>query len=89
MIKHLTIKLYGRVQGVFFRQTTLEEALKLSLKGTVQNMPDGSVEVHAEGDKEDINQLIKWCQQGPEHARVERVETIEVKAQNYQNFTII
>lgn len=64
----------GRVQGVFFRLRTKEEADKLGLTGWVKNNGDGSVKVLAEGDNHKLEQLIDWCNHGPEHAKVDKVE---------------
>jgi len=64
----------GRVQGVFFRSRTQEEAEKLGLVGWVKNTPDGKVEIVAEGDKEKLEELIAWCKKGPLFAKVENVE---------------
>jgi acylphosphatase len=69
---HLVVS--GRVQGVCFRYETQKTALELGLKGMVRNRMDGSVEVVAEGDKKIIEQLIGWCWQGPDMARVDEVE---------------
>ena len=63
----------GRVQGVFFRHHTQEMAVSLGLKGWVRNRQDGSVEAVFEGDKEMINQVIRWCHRGPSQARVTEV----------------
>jgi acylphosphatase len=68
------LKIHGRVQGVFFRATTQEEALRLGLTGWVRNCPDGSVETVAEGELEKIEEFIRWCRHGPPSARVERVD---------------
>lgn len=65
---HLIIE--GRVQGVFFRYSTLQEAVRLRVKGWVRNCPDGSVEVLAEGPREKIENLISWCRHGPPGAHV-------------------
>jgi acylphosphatase len=89
MVKHFKIRIAGRVQGVFYRQSTLEEATKLGLKGTVQNLPDGSVEIHAEGDEKKLEELILWCKEGPQHADVNNVEIQELKLANYKHFRII
>ncbi|MDP6476716.1 MAG: acylphosphatase, partial [Nitrospinaceae bacterium] len=59
------IIVHGRVQGVFFRASTQTRALELSLVGWVRNLPDSSVEIHAEGDRENLELLIEWCRQGP------------------------
>ena len=69
---HIIIK--GWVQGVFFRASTVEEADRLGLKGWVKNCPDGSVEVVAEGSKNQINVIIQWCHRGPPGARVQNVQ---------------
>lgn len=67
------LKIEGRVQGVFFRASTVEEAIRLGLKGWVRNCPDGSVETVAEGARRKIDDLINWCRHGPPGARVENV----------------
>lgn len=69
---HLYIS--GRVQGVFYRVYTQEQAQKLGLKGWVQNLPDGRVEAVFEGEKEDVDEMIEWCKKGSPGAKVERVE---------------
>ncbi len=68
---HLIIK--GRVQGVFYRATAAETATALSLAGWVRNMPDGGVEIVAEGGKPAIEKLVEWCWQGPPAAHVKSV----------------
>jgi acylphosphatase len=69
---HLLIE--GRVQGVYFRASTVAQAQKSKVTGWVRNRPDGSVEVLAEGARESIERLIEWCRRGPQGARVSRVE---------------
>ncbi len=64
----------GRVQGVWYRASTQERAVGLGLKGWVRNMPDGRVEVLAQGPADRIQALIDWCYQGPPLARVERID---------------
>ena len=68
---HLWIE--GRVQGVFFRASTMDKARELGLTGWVRNNPDGSVEVVAEGPKEVVEELVAWSHHGPRHAVVESV----------------
>ena len=63
----------GRVQGVFFRYHTQEVAIQLGVKGWVKNRRDGYVEAIMEGDKEKVDQVIKWCHHGPSEARVTKV----------------
>jgi len=77
---HLTIE--GRVQGVFFRTSTLDQAARLGLKGWVRNCPDGSVEVVAEGERKKIDSLVDWCRHGPPGAHVRNVR---LQWENFQN----
>ncbi len=67
----------GRVQMVFFRYSTCQEAQKLGVTGWVTNRPDGNVELVAEGTKEAVDALIEWCRTGPPNARVTSVEVSE------------
>jgi len=64
----------GRVQGVFFRSETQDEALRKGVTGWVRNLPDGKVEAVFEGEKDKIEALIEYCRRGPPGARVTRVE---------------
>ncbi len=65
----------GRVQGVSYRAYTVETAVELGLKGWVRNTPDGGVEIMAEGKKDGVEKLIKWCENGPSLADVRSVHT--------------
>ncbi|MBI5778008.1 MAG: acylphosphatase [Planctomycetes bacterium] len=69
---HLHIS--GIVQGVFFRHYTFETAHKLGLTGWVRNLANGQVETVFEGPKDKIDEMVKWCQQGPDSARVTSVD---------------
>jgi acylphosphatase len=87
-VKHYDIKVYGKVQGVFFRSTTTDLANELNIKGRVKNEQDGSVFIQAEGSQEKLNRFIEWCQNGPENAEVERVETSEDEVVGFQTFKV-
>ncbi len=63
----------GRVQGVWFRESTRREAVRLGLAGSASNLPDGRVEVVVVGSGKDIDQLSAWLQHGPTMARVDDV----------------
>lgn len=67
----------GRVQGVFFRDTTRRQARRLNLTGHAINLPDGRVEVLACGEAQDVQALCDWLWQGPSHARVDSVTCTE------------
>ena len=69
------IKVYGKVQGVFFRHFTVIEANKLGITGFVLNAAEGTVEITAQASEEKLNEFIRWCHHGPERARVDKVET--------------
>lgn len=66
---------YGRVQGVFFRDFVRRQAAKADLTGYVHNLPDGAVEVRAAGEREQLAELVAHLRAGPPAARVERVMT--------------
>ena len=63
----------GRVQGVFYRASAQQEAMRLGLSGEIRNLPDGRVEAIVEGPKERIDEFIAWCKRGPPSADVEHV----------------
>jgi len=68
---HLVIK--GEVQGVFYRASAREEAMRLGIFGWVRNLPDGDVEAEVEGPEEPVQQFIRWCKRGPPSAVVSDV----------------
>jgi acylphosphatase len=74
-MRHLTIRIYGKVQGVFYRQSAKREALRHGLAGVARNEPDGSVLIEVEGNEEALDRFLSWCRVGPSAARVERVES--------------
>jgi acylphosphatase len=76
------------VQGVYFRQSTLEKALELGITGTVCNREDGTVEILAEGSKEQMKNFIDWCKVGPRKARVDRIDINEQPLKNFTGFII-
>ena len=73
---HITkhIQLYGRVQGVFFRESMSRKARQLGLSGWVRNCSDGSLEALLQGDESAVAAAIEWAQHGPEFARVDKIE---------------
>lgn len=73
--RRLTIR--GRVQGVWYRASTRNQAVKHNLSGWVQNLVDGSVAVLVSGPAHEVMALIEWCRQGPRGAHVEHVDIEE------------
>jgi len=71
---HAIVK--GKVQGVWFRDSTCREASKLNLVGWVKNLVDGTVEVKAEGNKDELYQLVEWLNVGSARSDVENVDVI-------------
>ena len=69
------VRISGQVQGVFFRDSTREKAQELNLRGWVKNLPDGRVEAVFEGPAEKVREIISWCEEGPQNAAVENVDT--------------
>jgi acylphosphatase len=78
----------GRVQGVFFRASAREEALRLGLAGHARNLADGRVEVLACGEEPAIAELQRWLHHGPALARVTRVERVEADAKALRGFQV-
>ena len=67
----------GKVQGVFFRASTRQQALSLNITGYARNLSNGGVEVFAAGTEQAVARLHQWLLQGPPTARVDRVEVTE------------
>lgn len=86
---HYDIKVYGKVQGVFYRANTVRCANELGILGWVKNVDDGSVHICAEGTKQQLEKMIKWCKEGPAYARVEQVSYSEGPVQEFKGFRII
>ncbi len=73
-MKRLVARVYGHVQGVFFRDTTRRHAQQRDVTGWVRNERDGTVQVVAEGEEQALERLLEFLHRGPSAARVERVE---------------
>jgi len=87
-MKHLSIRVTGRVQGVFFRVSTQRKAFELGVNGTVRNEIDGSVAIEAEAEAPALDRFVDWCRRGPANAHVKRVEAVEGEPVGYRDFTI-
>ena len=73
-MKHIKIKVIGKVQGVFFRASTKAVADQMGVKGLVKNEKDGSVYIEAEADATILEMFLEWCNEGPDKSKVESVE---------------
>ncbi len=90
MIQRVKLYVTGKVQGVYFRVYTKEEAKRLCLTGTVKNLEDNGVEIIAEGAKDKLNKLMEWTKKGSPNAKVENVSVKFCDATNeWQSFGII
>lgn len=89
MQKRLEIKVYGRVQGVFFRANTQKMASSLGLFGFVKNLEAGEVLIVAEGEEEKLKELRDWASSGPFLAKVEKIESeFKKPTGEFENFEI-
>ncbi|HMM12307.1 MAG TPA: acylphosphatase [Bacteroidales bacterium] len=77
-MKAVSMSIFGRVQGVGFRYYTEREARRLGISGFVQNRPDGSVYIEAEGEDAAMEAFIAWCHQGPRWAVVRKITVSEL-----------
>jgi acylphosphatase len=87
-LKHLNIKIIGKVQGVGFRYSALHAAHQFGINGYVRNLADGSVYIEAEGTDMQLEEFITWCKKGPPRARIIHVSSIEGSMQSFNEFEI-
>jgi acylphosphatase len=83
---HIVVR--GRVQGVWYRGNAQSRAAELKLAGWVRNCPDGTVEIHAEGDRKNLDKFIEWCGKGPPAADVTGLDTTPVSREGMETFLI-
>jgi acylphosphatase len=82
------IKAHGRVQGVFFRDTTRREAQRRGVAGWVANAGDGTVEAVFEGDQEAVDAMVELCRNSPGHSQVGRVDVAEEEPEGLSGFEV-
>jgi len=87
----MTVRLIisGKVQGVFFRASTKDQAVILDVKGWVKNTADGKVEILASGSDSSVNKFIEWCRQGPPQAKVTKVDILREDEKKFERFSIL
>lgn len=78
----------GRVQGVFFRDSTRHEAIRLGVTGWVRNCPDGTVEAYIEGAPDAVAALVRWAREGPRHADVDDLRVDEAEIEDCERFVV-
>ena len=88
MLQTISVIVKGKVQGVFYRQSTKEKARELDITGTVKNLPDGSVEITATATTEQLEKLCAWCRQGPTRAFVTDLIITPLSLQSFNDFSI-
>jgi acylphosphatase len=82
------VRITGRVQGVFFRAWTRDEARSIGVSGWVRNCADGSVEAHVEGDESCVDELIRRMRHGPPHAKVTDLEVSVSAVEDLDRFEV-
>ncbi|RJQ34162.1 acylphosphatase [Candidatus Parcubacteria bacterium] len=87
--KHLDIKIFGKVQGVGFREFIKERALEFGINGTVRNHESGYVEISAEGEEAALDQFIEECRKGSNWAEVIDIKIKDGKKKNFSSFSIM
>lgn len=85
----MNLKIYGRVQGVWYRESMRREAELHDVSGWVRNCSDGTVEAYVEGRPDAVNAIIAWCRQGPPSAKVSNVETAASAFTDSRGFQVL
>ncbi len=87
-IRHYNITIKGKVQGTAFRFNAQMEAARYDLNGFVKNLHNGDVYIEAEGEEENLNRFISWCQSGPRLAQVEEVIAVQDTLKDFKTFEV-
>ena len=82
------VVVHGRVQGVFFRDSTRQRAQAAGVAGWVANRPDGTVEAAFEGEIGEVDRLVDWMSDGPPGADVERMESFDEPEEGLTGFDV-
>lgn len=88
-MEHFDIVVSGKVQGVWFRQSTLNKAMELGINGYTMNLEEGNVYIEAEGDLNKLDLFIDWCRLGPQNAIVTDVIFTKSKHKGFKSFQIV
>ena len=87
-LKRVRLLVSGRVQGVWYRDTCARVARALGVKGWVRNLPDGSVQVVAEGARDEVDALLEWCHDGPPRADVTGIDVVDELPAGERDFRV-
>jgi len=85
----LDLVIKGSVQGVGYRYSAKIKAESLDIRGSVQNLRDGSVFVTAQGEKEAMDNFVRWCYKGPPGATVRNIEIVQGKTEEFSEFRVL
>ena len=88
MVIRKRVIVHGRVQGVFFRDTARRMAQSRGVGGWVRNTPEGTVEAVFEGQAEAVESMVRWCEEGPRGALVERADVTAERPEGLTDFRI-
>ncbi|WP_228780093.1 acylphosphatase [Aquiflexum lacus] len=83
------VRVFGKVQGVFFRKSTQQKAMTFGIHGWVKNDVDGTVLVEIEGDIRAVQEMENWLKKGPPMAVVESLDVSQSEEKGYQDFLIL
>ncbi|PIQ67946.1 acylphosphatase [Candidatus Uhrbacteria bacterium CG_4_10_14_0_2_um_filter_41_7] len=86
--RHVKIRVYGNVQGVFYRIYVKDRADELGINGSVKNRTDGTVEIVAEGEEEAIDEFVRQCRRGNEQSIIKRLRIVDGDVEGYEGFTV-
>ena len=87
-VRRARVVVHGRVQGVWFRESTRREADMRRVNGWVRNRYDGTVEAVFEGDAHAVAQMVAWCRRGPDRAEVTEIEVFEEAPTGVPGFVV-
>ncbi len=85
---HLDLMISGKVQGVRYRKSAVEQAVRLNVKGFAMNMSDGAVRIEAEGSREELDRFVEWCRTGPPRAVVDHIDVTEGPIVGHAGFLV-
>ena len=85
-MKACLLRIHGKVQGVYYRDSAVARAHELGVAGWVRNRVDGTVEAWVEGEPLAVAEFVEWAHQGPQAARVDRVDASDVTAEAAEGF---